>query len=364
MQLGDLAMRVVLCGYYGMGNGGDEALLATLLQRLPPGVTPIVLSGNPTETRQRYGVWAVPRKDGWAVLRSLRSAQGFVWGGGSLMQDATSRWSPVYYGGLMLMAQALGLKTVAWGQGIGPLNRGLSRWLARRCFRGCTAVSVRDRPSLEQLQRWGRSDGLLAPDPVWALRTPDLVTRPHDRDRRVAVALRPHGSLSPARWAALGEGLARFQAQTDAHLVFLPFQPSRDRPPLEDLLPRLRQGSFEIIEEPNPTLLKAQFRTCCFAIAMRLHGAIAAAAEGCHGFALSYDPKVAALAMDLGWPGFDLTAISTDLPPFPEDPAAIAQAWTDAYRQGRPLSAQVRGDYRDRAGQHGDLLAQALTEFP
>ncbi|PZV13958.1 MAG: polysaccharide pyruvyl transferase CsaB, partial [Leptolyngbya sp.] len=34
-------MRAVLCGYYGLGNGGDEALLATLLQMLPPSVTPV-----------------------------------------------------------------------------------------------------------------------------------------------------------------------------------------------------------------------------------------------------------------------------------------------------------------------------------
>ncbi|HBE52705.1 MAG TPA: polysaccharide pyruvyl transferase CsaB, partial [Cyanobacteria bacterium UBA11369] len=38
-------MRAVLCGYYGKGNGGDEALLAALLQMLPEEVTPIVLSG-------------------------------------------------------------------------------------------------------------------------------------------------------------------------------------------------------------------------------------------------------------------------------------------------------------------------------
>ena len=34
-------MRVLLSGYYGKGNGGDEALLATLLQMLPLDVTPV-----------------------------------------------------------------------------------------------------------------------------------------------------------------------------------------------------------------------------------------------------------------------------------------------------------------------------------
>ncbi|HEY9737232.1 MAG TPA: polysaccharide pyruvyl transferase CsaB, partial [Trichocoleus sp.] len=66
-------MRSLLCGYYGMGNGGDEALLAALLQMLPAGVTPVVLSGDPVETAQRYGVEAVPRKSPLAVLRAMRS---------------------------------------------------------------------------------------------------------------------------------------------------------------------------------------------------------------------------------------------------------------------------------------------------
>ena len=39
------------------------------------------------------------------------------------MQDASSSLNPVYYGGLMLLAQMMGLKTVAWAQGIGPLNK-------------------------------------------------------------------------------------------------------------------------------------------------------------------------------------------------------------------------------------------------
>jgi polysaccharide pyruvyl transferase WcaK-like protein len=108
-------MRAVLCGYYGMGNGGDEALLATLLQMLPASVTPVVFSGNPAETAQRYGVEAVPRKALGPVLKALRGADVLILGGGSLLQDATSLQNPLYYGGLLAIAQALGLKTLARG---------------------------------------------------------------------------------------------------------------------------------------------------------------------------------------------------------------------------------------------------------
>ena len=130
-------MKAVLCGYYGMGNGGDEALLASLLQMLPASVEPIVLSGDPAQTQSRYQVEAVPRKSILAVFSALRRADAFIWGGGSLMQDASSVLNPVYYGGLMLLAQMMGLKTVAWAQGIGPLDRSFSRWLTRRALAGC-----------------------------------------------------------------------------------------------------------------------------------------------------------------------------------------------------------------------------------
>ncbi|MGB7251031.1 MAG: polysaccharide pyruvyl transferase CsaB, partial [Phormidesmis sp.] len=104
-------MRAVLCGYYGMGNGGDEALLASLLQMLPASVTPLVLSGNPQQTRDRFGVEAIPRKSISAVFSALRRSDAFIWGGGSLMQDASSALNPLYYGGLMMLAQRMGLKT-------------------------------------------------------------------------------------------------------------------------------------------------------------------------------------------------------------------------------------------------------------
>ena len=89
-------MRAVISGYYGKGNGGDEALLMTLLQMLPSQVEPIVLSANPKKTQQQYGVKTCPNRSGLAILKALRTSDIFIWGGGSLMQDVTSLQSPIY----------------------------------------------------------------------------------------------------------------------------------------------------------------------------------------------------------------------------------------------------------------------------
>lgn len=105
-----MAIRALLSGYYGKGNGGDEALLATLLQMLPPSVTPVVLSGNPLVTQQHYGVEAFPRMQLLSMVQTLHSCDALIWGGGSLIQDATSAVSPLYYGIIMATAQKMGLK--------------------------------------------------------------------------------------------------------------------------------------------------------------------------------------------------------------------------------------------------------------
>ncbi len=214
-------MRVALCGYYGMDNAGDEALLASLIQMLPRGATPLVLSGNPSQTRARYGIEACNRQSMRSVIHALRQCDAFVWGGGSLMQDATSALSPIYYGGLMLLAQQMGLKTIAWAQGLGPLNRTTTRWLTRRSLKGCTAVSVRDPGSATLLKTWGIPCEL-APDPVWALEplpVPGLWDSPAPR---VAVALRPHPALTSARLGIFIQALKSFQQATQVHVLLIP----------------------------------------------------------------------------------------------------------------------------------------------
>lgn len=344
-------IRAVLCGYYGMGNGGDEALLASLLQMLPSHVTPIVLSGNPQQTHRRYGVQSYSRKSPIAILRALNQADVLIWGGGSLMQDATSAMSPLYYAGLMKLAQTMDLATIAWAQGIGPLNRPLTRWLAKQAFRGCDGISVRDRGSAALLNAW-KIPSVLAPDPVWAMDSEPVQGLWDLPAPRVAVNLRAHSLLSPDHITTLTHALVSFQKATQTCLLLLPFQASQDLAIAQAIQPQL-PGPSKIFMLEAPQELKGVFRGVEMVIAMRFHGLIMAAAEGCRCFALSYDPKVSQLMQDLSLPGWELADM-------PLNANQISQTWLELYANGEPLSQDQIQSLVDRALMHQDLLSETL----
>ncbi|MEI6370425.1 MAG: polysaccharide pyruvyl transferase CsaB [Aphanizomenon sp.] len=344
-------MRVLLSGYYGKGNGGDEALLATLLQMLPLDVTPVVLSGNPEETHRHYGVECYNRMAFFSVFKALRSCDAFVWGGGSLIQDSTSIISPFYYGGLMALAQVMGLKTVAWGQGIGPLLRSQTRFLAQRNFAGCTQVSVRDVASSRLLSDWSIPH-ILAPDPVWALESkpvPELVDLPKPR---IAVTLRNHPQLTENRLTNLIQALVNLQKETQTFILLLPFQKSEDLAIAEKIHTQLKDVSRVICSE-DPQVLKGVFRGVEMSIGMRLHSLIMAASEGSRCFALSYDPKVNHLMEDLKIPGWDLHNL-------PNDVELISKTWIDYYHHGESLSDTKIQSLVNGAFLHRDLLSKVL----
>lgn len=344
-------IRAVLCGYYGMGNGGDEALLVSLLQMLPESVEPIVLSGNPKITKQQYGVASCHRKSTFAILKALKQSEIFIWGGGSLMQDSTSIASPIYYAGLMALAQQRGLKTIAWSQGIGPLNKSLTRWITKQVLLGCDAISVRDAASASLLNSW-QIDPLIAPDPVWALKSdPVLEDLPHPR---VAVILRSHPLLTSDRLQTLIQAIQDFQAQTNSFILLIPFQPAQDLAIAEKIAIHLRDNNT-IVSLQDPKKLKGLFKEVKMAIGMRLHSLIMAAAEGCNCFALSYDPKVTQLMSEINLPGYELADM-------PQDYQEISNTWVEQYHHGKSLNKIQIQSLIDQALIHQQLLRKVFNK--
>ncbi|MEL6928816.1 MAG: polysaccharide pyruvyl transferase CsaB [Cyanobacteria bacterium J06600_6] len=343
--------RAVLCGYYGMGNAGDEALLMSLLQMLPDSVEPIVLSGNPQATKKSYGVYSCPRKSTFRVLKVLQESDIFIWGGGSLMQDATSIASPIYYAGLMALAQQRGLKTIAWAQGIGPLNKSWTRWLTQQVLFGCNAVSVRDGASAKLLADW-QIETILAPDPVWALASETPPILPETDKPIVAVVLRSHPLLTSQRLQTLTQALIDFQAQSNSFILLIPFQPQQDLAIAKQISAKLELDQT-IVTINNPKQLKGLFEQVKMTIGMRLHSLIMAAASGSNCFALSYDPKVSRLMSEIEISGYELDAL-------PKDSQVITSAWLASL--GHPGIEKAKLDSLvDRALMHQQLLQEVIN---
>jgi polysaccharide pyruvyl transferase CsaB len=343
--------RAVLCGYYGFGNGGDEALLATLLQMLPSEVTPLVLSNNPEKTAKTYGIRSISRWNSLEVLAALRQSQAFIFGGGSLLQDTTSLKSVVYYCGLIGLAQGLGLSTVAWAQGLGPLKTGIGQQLARRALTRCHGITVRDGGSAKILEQWKLPYSVTA-DPVWALdslATTELADVPMPR---VAVVVRTHPQFTEARIQTFIQALQDFQKATDLFVLLVPFHLPQDVV-LSKRISEALGDKAQLLCIQEPRRLKGIFRSVDYTIAMRFHGVLMAASEGSVLWGLSYDPKVKQLLQDIQAPGCSLD----ELP----DRQTLCRIWLEHYANGLALSEIQRASWADRAKINAAMLREVLS---
>lgn len=298
----DRRAKILLSGYYGFANAGDEAVLAALVQILQgglPGIEIVALSADPEQTEAAHGIRAIDRWDKAALRRELQDAALFASGGGSLLQDVTSVRSVYYYTSLVRTAQRAGVPTIVLAQGLGPLNKGISRWLARRALADCRLLSWRDSESLALAQRigLGGTPDMQVCDPVLLWRPEGCAPYTAGEGSRVALALRPWRDLDVAAAVRLAELL-----QADGReVVLLPFHRGEDEKLAAEINGRLSQKA-EIAPCGTPELAMQALSGVDFVVGMRLHALIMAAALGLPALAVSYDPKVEAFAAMMGIP--------------------------------------------------------------
>jgi polysaccharide pyruvyl transferase CsaB len=339
--------KAVICGYYGQGNAGDEALLVCVLERLPNGFQPIVLSGNPSKTSEDYGVISYSRVGIIKQILKLGKKDLFIWGGGSLIQDVTSIKSPLFYLSLMILAQLKGLKTIAYAQGIGPIKTPFISWLTKQVLKKCHGVSVRDQASAKLFKKWGIKY-IIAADPVWALSSKinknlELLPKP-----RIAVNLRSHSSLTEKKIEIISQALIDFKKATKTNIILVPFQKSKDLEICEKIAEKLK-ANYQIIMIENPQELKGLFKQIDMMIGMRLHSLIMAKSEGCKCFALSYDPKVTSLMAETDIEGYELENL-------PYQANIITEKWLKIYENVANLSDNKTESLAESALQHQNLF--------
>ena len=131
--------RVVISGYYGFANAGDEAMLAAIvgsLKDIIPDVSITVITGNCRMTRENHNVQAVHRLNFFAIAAAIRRCDILISGGGSLLQDVTSARSLYYYLWIMKIALFFKKPVMLYAQASAPSAAprppGCARCLAAR----------------------------------------------------------------------------------------------------------------------------------------------------------------------------------------------------------------------------------------
>ena len=298
------APKIAVLGYYGFGNLGDEAVLAgiraALLETIPNHEL-LILSNNPEQTRAFHpGTNAVNRWKWREVWNALGGTDVFILGGGSLLQDATSSRSVLWYALMALMARKRARRVLWWGQGIGPLHSPTSQRLVRLIAHQADVLTVRDEKSAQLLKATSACESIhTVADPAFAL-SPDL-TKKSDGQKPALLALRAWKNdvlgqaMKPSDWEQLS-------AKTGG-LRLLPMHLPDDA----DYAQTLQWGSGGVpqalnwqAENQSVSGVLGEIAAAPLVIAQRLHALIFAARCGVPFVAVSYDPKVAALAQAAG----------------------------------------------------------------
>jgi polysaccharide pyruvyl transferase CsaB len=286
---------VLLAGYFGFGNLGDELLLEAAVKNLEKCGVPrdkiAALSNNPDETRLRVGIEAFSRWSVKSVFHALGVSRFMIMPGGGLFQDASSVKSCVYYWGL---ARAAGMKSVpvaALGQSVGPLSSKAARFLARDAFSRCAYVAVRDSASARMLQRM-RIPHDEMPDPVMSL---DVEANVHGD----AVLINARPVPGPDAYSRPIARAAKILAREGVKLIYVAMS-GEDAGFMSDLQKKSELPKGEIISPKDVAGFSEAARLARAAVGMRLHFGILSMKSGLDVVLSPYDPKVSSFAEEWG----------------------------------------------------------------
>ncbi len=306
--------QVVMSGYYGFDNAGDDAILQAVHQEIQAdrqgeNIEITVLSNNPKETTARYGLKAVHRFQVLSVLETVFRCDGLISGGGSLLQDRTSTRSLLYYLSVIRLAELFHKPVFLYANGIGPVTRDPNQRRVKRAVERATVVTLRDQDSAQILRDMGvkRKDLRVTADPVQLL-TPAPVAEGKKILKEVGI----DGAfvvVSVRDWTFMGKfprELAKLcdhlYATYELDILFVLMQPVRDFPVSREVQRKMVKPSHILQEDVTPAQLMAVLGQAKLCVAMRLHTLIFSGRMGVPLLGLVYDPKVESYLKELGMP--------------------------------------------------------------
>ncbi len=310
-------MKIVICGNYGANNLGDEMILEgllTSLKEINKDFDVTVLSGNPAQTKEKYKVNSEEKFPSGikSFIKSLfkktntkkvvQECDYFILGGGGLFGNLSFK-ANLIWGIQALRAYFMGKKVIMYGQSIGEIKCGISKWLIKRIFNKAYLIVVRDQKSKERLKLLGITKKIyLLPDLAFNL---NPILKPKNEKKEIIIALRQIAGINKE----FKEGVAKFidwlieEEKWDVKMIDFQESPSKDADSqLHNEILGLTRNKNKIIhpvEIKNTKDLFDVFASSNFVLGMRFHSIISAIITKTPFIAINYAEKVKDLINDI-----------------------------------------------------------------
>lgn len=295
--------RILISGYHGFGNCGDEAILISMVNNLKssyPDMEIVALSKDPEETSRVYGIKSISRINVFSIIWQFLRTNLLISGGGSLLQDVTSTRSLIYYLGIITLAKLMFRPVMIYANGIGPIKRPFNRLLTSIILNMVNIITLRDEDSLVLLRNMGvnRPEIIVTADPVFTLTAEDdnkveeiLSREGIDRDKPLlGVSIRKWGSSKTEMLIADAiDGLVK---NYNYNVVFIPMHVPNDVETIKRVQKMMKFKSYALKGNYSVREYMGLIGKLDMLISMRLHTLIFAAVQNIPMIGIVYDPKV------------------------------------------------------------------------
>lgn len=316
--------NVLVIGWYGEGNIGDEAILLSIKNDLEKNLNLKVraLSTRTEYTRRMQGVEAVAHmplsmksfvlnllnyKKFKPAITAIKESHIILLGGGGFLSD-WSYFNPFNWLKYIVLAKKYGKKTMLYAIGAGPFRTKFGKFCVRYVVnKYIDLITVRDEESRDWLKKAGvTKEIVVSGDPVIGLSyessSLDLEIK---TKKRIVFVLNPYlQEKNPMKFKSLQNSLVEYISRfkgNEYELIFLPFENSKDYSFNERLL---RESGVEgklINLELDPNTTMNILAGADIVVSLRLHGNIMAAACGTPFLPIVYHHKTAEFIKKLGW---------------------------------------------------------------
>lgn len=313
--------NVLVSGYFGFGNLGDEIIKEVINRELKKNnIIALFL------VKEKKNENEINRTNIVEILKSLKEVNAFISGGGGLLQDKTSLKSLLYYTTLINLSKIANKKTFIFAQGIGPLKKNISKKIVKHALTGVELITVRDEESKNLLLECGlKNEIFVTSDLAFLYEFSTLPTLPIEENYNV-LQIKGNENIDIEEIA----DIARFiHYKTHYETILVPFYPAVDLGLAKKINEKTKFPVFvpKTFEEAFSVLNNAKF-----VVGTRYHSIVFSIMLKKPVLPIFYDDKVKNLSKFIGLTGIEIKDLTL---------SNFANVFTDFVKQQKEITSLI-----------------------